>query len=90
MIAAARLAVATGRCDRRLPDQLAALLERVGLPTQTDRLVATPLLMEAMRLDKKVVDTQLRLVLPDRLGAVSIVGDTPDRLIAQAWDSIRQ
>ncbi|MFN3167022.1 MAG: 3-dehydroquinate synthase [Phycisphaeraceae bacterium] len=89
MVAATSLAVAQGRCDGALLDRLVALLERIGLPTSSDNLADTDLLMGVMQADKKVKDGRVRLVLPDRLGAVSIVDDTPSDAIAAAWDAIR-
>lgn len=89
MVAATSLAVATGRCDSTLLDRLVALLDRIGLPTSSDKLADTELLMDIMQTDKKVKDGQVRLVLPDRLGAVSIVNDTPSEKIAEAWHALR-
>ena len=89
MVAATKLAVSTGRCDGAVLDRLVALLDRIGLPTSSDQLADTDLLMGIMQADKKVKDGQVRLVLPDRMGAVSIVNDTPAEAIAAAWDAIR-
>lgn len=89
MVAATRLAVDTGRCDTVLLDRLVTLLDRIGLPTSSDKLPETEALMATMTGDKKVKDGRVRLVLPDRLGAVSIVGDTPPAAVAAAWDAIR-
>lgn len=89
MVAATSLAVSTGRCDGALLDRLVALLDRIGLPTSSDQLADTDLLMGIMQADKKVKDGKVRLILPDRLGAVSIVNDTPVQAIAAAWDAIR-
>lgn len=89
MVAATSLAVSAGRCDASLLDRLAALLDRIGLPTSSGQLAETELLMGIMQTDKKVKDGHVRLVLPDRMGAVSVVNDTPAEAIAAAWDSIR-
>lgn len=89
MVAATSLAVANGRCDATLLERLVTLLDRIGLPTRSDKLADTDLLMGVMQMDKKVKDGQVRLILPDRLGAVSVVKDTPAQQIAQAWDAIR-
>lgn len=90
MVAATRLAVDTGRCDESVYQQIKDLLNRIGLPTCVNNLPPPPTLMDAMRLDKKVVGGQLKLVLPDRIGAVSIVGDIADERIALAWKCICQ
>ena len=89
MVAATSLAVSTGRCDRSLLERLVGLLDKIGLPTSSDQLADTERLMGIMQTDKKVKDGQVRLVLPDRLGAVSIVNDTPAEAIAAAWGAIR-
>ncbi len=89
MVAATRLAVSAGRVPGDLLDRLVALLNRIGLPTRAPDLAPTPVLIESMRLDKKVAGGRIRLVLPDRLGAVSMVSDTPDDAIAAAWETLR-
>jgi 3-dehydroquinate synthase len=89
MVAATRLAADAGRCPRELLDRTVALLDRIGLPTRAGDLAPTDQLMDAMTLDKKVAGGKIRLVLPDRLGAVSIVNDTPAEAIRRAWDSLR-
>ena len=89
MVAAARLASACGRCDSSVVDRLVALLNKIGLPTKANDLPANDKLMTIMRSDKKVIDGRVRLVLPDSLGAVSVVNDIPDDAVAGAWDSLR-
>jgi 3-dehydroquinate synthase len=89
MVAAMRLAADTKRIEPTLCDRLVALLDRIGLPTHASDLAPTPALLAAMQLDKKVADGQMRLILPDRLGAVSIVSDTPLEAITAAWESLR-
>jgi 3-dehydroquinate synthase len=88
MIAAMHLAVDAGRVPSSLLDRLVRLLARIGLPIR-GHLAPTPQLVESMRLDKKVADGKIRLVLPDRLGAVSIVNDTPEAAIEKAWKAVR-
>ena len=89
MVAATRLAVDIGRCDATVFDRLVALLDRVGLPTSSANLADTDVLLDAMRVDKKVADGQLRLVLPVAVGHVTIAGDTPNETIRNAWDAVR-
>lgn len=90
MLAATRLAADAGRCDAALLQRLTTLLDRIGLPTSADDLAPTEQLVETMRVDKKVADGRIRLVLPDGLGAVSIVSDTPTEAMAAAWQSLRK
>jgi len=89
MVAAARLAASAGRCDSSVVARLVSLLKKTGLPTSTNDLPATDKLMAIMQSDKKVADGRVRLVLPDKLGTVSIVSDTPDDAVAGAWESLR-
>lgn len=89
MIAATTLAMQAGRCDRSVLDRLRDLLRRIGLPVAASDLPHTEALIAAMGLDKKVADGQIRLILPDRMGAVSIVKNTPVQAIRDAWQAIR-
>src|SRR5690606_20764596 len=82
MVAATRLAAEIGLCPRDLGDRLVDLLNRIGLPTAAHELPQTGQLLEVMRLDKKVADGKIRLVLPDRMGHVIIKNDVPEDLIA--------
>ncbi len=89
MVAATRLAVNLGRCPNELLERLVRLLERIGLPTRAADLAPTAKLLETMRVDKKVAGGHIRLILPDRLGVVSVVGDVADSAIAEAWEAVR-
>ncbi|MAG17086.1 MAG: 3-dehydroquinate synthase [Phycisphaerae bacterium] len=89
MVAAAHLAVGADRCDASACARLIELLNRVGLPTASDALADTDALIGAMRIDKKVADGRIRLVLPDRVGHVTIVEDTPIDAIRAAWERLR-
>jgi 3-dehydroquinate synthase len=89
MVAATGLAVRHGRVEPAVLDRLVALLDRIGLPTEAPDLAPAATLIEAMQLDKKVAGGKLRLIVPDRLGAVSIVDDLPKPAIAAAWDALR-
>ena len=90
MVAAAGVAVDTGRCGAEVQSQLTRLLDRIGLPTSCTDLAPTPQLIETMRMDKKVADGRIRLVLPDRLGNVSVVADVPEKAIAAAWGALKE
>jgi len=46
-------------------------------------------LVKAMGADKKVADGTIRLILPDRLGRVSIVGADSIQPLIEAFDSLR-
>ncbi|QDU34658.1 3-dehydroquinate synthase [Poriferisphaera corsica] len=87
MVAATQLAVDAGRCDGDVLSRLIELQKALGLPCEA-KLPDAEKLIEVMRHDKKVADGKIRLVLPDRIGAVSIVDDTPDVAIVAAWNAI--
>ncbi len=89
MVAAAWLAVQTGRCSSEVPEKVTRLLDQIGLPTRVKGLPPTAGLMEAMQLDKKVSGGRLRLVLPTKLGEVSVVDDVGQDEVARAWETIR-
>lgn len=88
MVAAANLAAETGMCDADVAEQVRGLLEAAGLPTSAE-LPETEALMEAMKLDKKVQDDRIRLVLPTRIGHVEVREDVPAERIAAAWETVR-
>ena len=88
MVAATRLAVETGRCLRNALDRISALLNRIGLPTSAPKLPPPDELVKVMRLDKKVEDDRMRLILPHEVGSVSIVSDVPVDAIHGAWQFI--
>jgi 3-dehydroquinate synthetase len=90
MVAATKLAVDSGFCAAEVLSRLTRLLEQIGLPTAAADLAPTPALLEAMKLDKKVAGGALRLVLPQRLGMVSVVKDAPLNAVAAAWEAIRK
>ncbi|MEO1237188.1 MAG: 3-dehydroquinate synthase [Planctomycetota bacterium] len=90
MVAAANFALNRRVCDTTVRDRIIAGCECVGLPTSAKHLAPDSLLLKAMSLDKKVRAGRLRLVLPVRVGAVTIVDDaTPDEVRA-AWSAVRE
>lgn len=88
MVAATWLAVELKMCGASLLDRLYGLLNAIGLPTAAE-LPETPALMEAMKLDKKVKESRIRFVLPDRMGNVVLRDDVPAGMIEAAWRAIR-
>lgn len=89
MVAATRLAVDTRRCEAKVLDRLVTLLNRLGLPTSSDRLADTADLMCVMGSDKKVKDGRVRLVLPEAMGRVAIVDDASKAEVETAWAALR-
>lgn len=76
LVAAARLGAFLGTCDAELAQQVATVLERLGLPT-----VAPPLdeerLLAAFAADKKVAAGKVRFVVPAEDGAALVSGVDP-------------
>lgn len=89
MIAATILAVKRGLCDHAVTEALITTLERVGLPTGMRNLPPSVTLTEAMKMDKKVRDGKIRLVLPTRIGEVVITDEAEVREIVETWDTLR-
>lgn len=88
MIAATRLAVETRRCSGAVLDQVMALLQRIGLPTRDEALPPPERLVAVMQHDKKVQDSQVRLVLPHRIGSVSVAADVATDDMVQVWSTL--
>ena len=89
MVAATRIAVTQGLCDRAVEARLVQLLKRIGLPLTVP---ARPLaqVFRAMKLDKKADAGMLRFVLPQEIGRVTIVRGIPETVIQQAVESIME
>jgi 3-dehydroquinate synthase len=90
MIAATRFAVDAGRCEPAVYERLVRLLDRVGLPTSAPDLPPSVALVKAMASDKKVKAGRVRLILPERIGAVSIVAEDEMQPLIDAFDTLRQ
>lgn len=90
MVAATRLAANIGLCPADLTDRLVDLLSRIGLPTGVHELAQNGHLIDYMRLDKKVADGKIRLILPDRLGHVVIRNDITEPQIADTLNTLRR
>ena len=89
MVAATRLAVDAGMCYSSVLDRLIALQDKLGLPTSADNLADNEGLLKTMRLDKKVKDGAIRLVLPVKMGQVVVDNTHSDDEIRNAWNSLR-
>jgi 3-dehydroquinate synthase len=81
MVLAARLSAALGRAPKTDAQRLAALLERFGLPTALPTGLSADALLTRMRLDKKAVSGQLRLILWRGMGRAEIVADVDESAV---------
>ena len=71
MVAEARIAARAGLASAELAARLAALLERIGLPTEIPAGVAASAILAVARRDKKARQGRIAYALPARLGAMS-------------------
>jgi 3-dehydroquinate synthase len=81
MMLAARLSATLGRAPEADTLRLARLLDRFGLPTSLPAGVDAERMIEAMRLDKKNLSGQLRLILWRGIGQAEIVRDVNEDAI---------
>jgi len=82
MVMAADLSVRSGLLPRADAGRIAALIRRFSLPSQPPKLAADDML-DAMGMDKKVVDGTLRLILARTIGDAFVTSRfTPDDLRA--------
>ncbi len=87
LCAACSCAEALGLIGAEYSDQIRALLKTIGLPTRLPMPIQVEDAMNLMLVDKKIVDSHIRLVLPTEASA-EIVDDVDEGAIALAWSSV--
>lgn len=87
MVMAMDLSQRLGRSPADQADRVRRLVERAGLPTTMD--VDPDAMLDAMGMDKKVVDGRLRLVVCNGIGQVAVTSDVPPDSIRAAIDGGR-
>ena len=85
MAMAMHLSVALGRAQQAEAARVYELLNRAGLPSTTALSAAS--VVDAMSLDKKVLDGRIRLVVCDGIGQVSVTSDAPRTDVLGAVES---
>jgi 3-dehydroquinate synthase len=88
MVAASNLAKELDLIDESSRKRIMALIDAAGLPTGGLKL-GTDEVVNAMFFDKKVAGGKLRLILPERIGAVTIRNDVAIEAVKDAVESIR-
>ena len=85
MVMAAHLSHQVSGLTAENVSRLVALLSKLGLPTELDRqsleVVTAEAMMEAMGLDKKVVDGRLRFIVASEFGQVAVRDDIDEAAI---------
>jgi 3-dehydroquinate synthase len=80
MVAATRIAVKMGICSIDVLRRLESLLESLGFPLRIQGL-SCDVIMEKLKMDKKVRQSQLRFILPTDIGTVVTRSDVSEALI---------
>lgn len=83
MAMAAHMALEMGRISAGERTRIDRLLAAAGLPAGPFTGLSPDRMLELMRVDKKVRDGKVRLVLPKGIGRAEIVSDYPAQLLAQ-------
>ena len=83
MAMAMDLSVRLGRSDDADRKRVRRLIERSGLATEAPDIDEDALL-DAMGMDKKVLDGRLRFIVCDGIGEVSVTSDVPEPTLRQA------
>ena len=87
MCAAAWCAVHLGINSQRGAEELVQLLTSLGLPTRLPKSIDIDGLWDAMRFDKKNVESGVRLVLPTCESAV-VRDDVSEQVVREAWSHV--
>src|SRR5208337_3014226 len=72
MVLEARLSEVLGFIDSRAVSRIKAVIEAYGLPSSLPRDISGGALIAHMKLDKKVVGGEMKLILPEGIGKVRI------------------
>lgn len=83
MIAASRIAQKMDMIGEDVLQRITALIEKAGLPT-TMPTIDTIDLIDRLKKDKKVRNSKVRFVLPQKIGAVLVRDDVPKHFIIEA------
>jgi 3-dehydroquinate synthase len=88
MVAAAQLSVHLNFIAKSDYDRLVALIKRANLPERAPKELSTEQLLSAMKVDKKVVDKKIRLVLLKNIGTASLCSEYGEEqlvTVIEAW-----
>jgi 3-dehydroquinate synthase len=83
MVAAGEIAVALDQWTRSECDRQNALISKCGLPTQLPAGIDRDAIIASLQTDKKVKDSQVRFVLPQKIAAVNVTDQVTAAVIQQ-------
>ncbi len=89
ILAAAEVSCRLQRFSVEQLEKVEKLFERIGLPTKAELPPAAEL-YEAMKLDKKVQDDSIRLVLLDRIGEAFVLDGVAKKDILAGFERVRE
>ncbi len=87
MVMAAEMAGRLGWMDEGDIDRIRRLIAQAKLPTAPPDEMTTDGFLELMAVDKKVIDGQLRLVIPQGIGEAVVTADFPVETLRETIDS---
>ncbi|KPJ64445.1 hypothetical protein AMJ44_12825 [candidate division WOR-1 bacterium DG_54_3] len=87
MVAAAKVANRRKMIGQEAVARIINLLEKLGLPTEIERLPSQKIL-EALAIDKKVRAGKVQFVLPERIGKVVVKDNVPLKIVRQILKEI--
>jgi 3-dehydroquinate synthase len=87
MLMAADLSARHGWLDAAAVERITALLQRAGLPIHPPKEMDAAQFSRLMAVDKKVIDSGLRLVLLKSIGEAVVTSDFEDRLLQKTLNS---
>ncbi len=88
LVAAARIAAGLGRLSAADAHGIERLLASLELPVRLPEPLPEAVLMDAMRLDKKVRGGQVRLIIAGPIGTAAVAEDIPDAAVRDAWRAV--
>ena len=87
MVMAIDLSIREGRIDEDVRQRSVALLQQAGLPVIPPKDISVEQYLEAMSIDKKAVDGQIKLVLLNAIGEAFVSADYNQEKLLQTLDA---
>lgn len=86
MVIAGRAALMRNMWSNSAQERMTALLKMAGLPTAIPDDFAFDKVLQLMRRDKKNRDGRIALIIPEKLGSLTVKRDFSDAELRAAWD----